>query len=110
MKPFTVSEVSKQINDILNVRIGRIDVIGQVNGPKLGNHWYFTLSDGESKIDCAMWSPRVKANATGKLQGWKPKQGDQVIIQGTVGHYAKFGKTQDEFYICSHPTDAVIRL
>ena len=24
-----------------------------------------------------------------KLQGWKPEQGDQVIIRGSVGHYAK---------------------
>ncbi len=94
MKPITVSELSKKINDVLDGRIGRIDVVGQVNSPKLGNHWYFTISDGESKIDCAMWASKVKSNATGKLQGWNPKQGDQVIIRGSVGHYAKFGKTQ----------------
>jgi len=94
IKPFSVSEVSKKIQDVLDGRIGRVAVIGQVNSPKIGHHWYFTLSDGDSKIDCAMWASKVSENGNGKLQGWKPKQGDQVVIHGTVGHYAKFGKTQ----------------
>lgn len=41
-----------------------------------------------------MWASSVSAIATTELRGWKPDQGDQVIIRGTVGHYAKFGKTQ----------------
>ena len=96
-EPISVSEVSKKIHDVLDGRIGTIDVIGQVNSPKLGNHWYFTLTDGVSKIDCAMWASKVSSNANGlpsDSQGWKPEQGDQVIIRGSVGHYAKYGKTQ----------------
>jgi len=89
-KPFSVSEVSMKISDTLEGRIGRIDVVGQVNSPRLSNHWYFSLTDGESKIDCVMWASRVSAI----VGGWKPEQGDQVVIRGTVGHYAKFGKTQ----------------
>ncbi len=94
IKPISVSEVSKKIQEVLDGRIGKVAVIGQVNSPKLGHHWYFTLSDGDSKIDCAMWASKVSANGKGKLQEWKPKQGDKVVIHGTVGHYAKFGKTQ----------------
>jgi exodeoxyribonuclease VII large subunit len=92
--PISVSEVSQKIHNALEGRIGRIDVIGQVNSPKLTNHWYFTLTDGESSIDCVMWASRVSAMSTSKHSGWKPVQGDQVVIRGTVGHYAKYGKTQ----------------
>ena len=92
--PISVSEVSKKINDALEGRIGRIDVVGQVNNPRLGKHWYFSLTDGESKIDCVMWTSSVSALTSSELRGWQPDQGDQVIIRGTVSHYAKFGKTQ----------------
>jgi exodeoxyribonuclease VII large subunit len=93
-KPLTVSELSKKIDDTLQGEIGRIDVVGQINSPKLGNHWYFTLADEESKIDCAMWASRVTTIGSGEFEGGKPKQGDLVIIRGTLGHYAKYGKTQ----------------
>jgi exodeoxyribonuclease VII large subunit len=92
-EPFTVSQVSKRIHDLLDGRIGRVDVIGQMNSPNFGKHWYFTLTDGDAKIDCAMWASSVsKHRATGG--SWVPSQGDQVVVRGRVGHYAKFGKTQ----------------
>ena len=87
----SVSELSGRIHNTLEGRIGRVDVEGQINSPKLGHHWYFTLTDGDSKIDCAMWASRVSAI---KPAGWEPSQGDQVVVRGTVGHYAKYGKTQ----------------
>ena len=93
-KPLTVSQLSKKINDTLQGRIGRINVVGQINSPKLGNHWYFTIADEDAKIDCAMWASRVSSIKSGEFEGGKPKQGDLVIIQGTIGHYAKYGKTQ----------------
>ena len=92
--PISVSEVSKKISNALEGRIGRIDVVGQVNSPRLGKHWYFSLTDGESKIDCVMWTLSVSALTSSELGDWRPDQGDQVIIRGTVSHYAKFGKTQ----------------
>lgn len=92
-EPITVSEVSKKIHNLLDGRIGQVDVVGQMNSPKLGNHWYFTLSDGDSKIDCAMWASNVSQHTS--LRGdWVPEQGDQVVVRGRVGHYPKFGKTQ----------------
>lgn len=92
-KPITVSEVSKKIEDLLDSRIGQVDVVGQMNSPKLGNHWYFSLTDGDSKIDCAMWASNVSKHK-GARGDWVPKQGDQVVVRGRVGHYSKFGKTQ----------------
>ena len=91
--PITVTEVSHKISATLEGRIGRIDVVGQVNSPRFGKHWYFSLTDGDSKIDCVMWASSVSALVQ-SAKGWKPEQGDQVVIRGTVGHYAKFGKTQ----------------
>tara|TARA_X000001036_G_scaffold72002_1_gene63377 strand:- start:3158 stop:4495 length:1338 start_codon:yes stop_codon:yes gene_type:complete len=92
--PVSVSALSKRIHNALEGGIGRVDVVGQINSPKLGKHWYFTLADGEAKIDCAMWASRVSAIKSGEFDGGKPKQGDLVIVRGTVGHYAKYGKTQ----------------
>ncbi len=94
LPPKTVSELSKEIHTLLDGRIGRVDVVGQVNSPNLKKHWYFTLSDGEAKIDCSMWASRVLSGLQSAPPGWNPKQGDQVVIRGTVGHYSKFGKTQ----------------
>ncbi|MDP7006331.1 MAG: exodeoxyribonuclease VII large subunit [Phycisphaerales bacterium] len=93
-KPLSVSELSQKISDTLEGRIGRVDVTGQINGPKLGNHWYFTLTDGDSKIDCVMWASAVSSLRTGDLSDWMPEQGDKVVVRGRVGHYSKYGKTQ----------------
>ncbi|MCH2147537.1 MAG: exodeoxyribonuclease VII large subunit, partial [Phycisphaerales bacterium] len=90
-KPLSVGALSAQIDQLLQSRIGRVEVIGQINGPKLGKHWYFSLVDEDAKIDCAMWSSKT---ASVTRTGWQPKQGDVVNVKGTIGHYGKFGKTQ----------------
>ena len=90
-KPLSVGELSSQIDQLLQSRIGRVDVIGQINGPKLSKHWYFSLVDEDAKIDCAMWSSKT---ASVTPAGWQPKQGDVVHAKGSIGHYGKFGKTQ----------------
>ena len=87
----SVSELSERVHNTLEGRIGMVDVEGQINSPRLGRHWYFTLTDGDAKIDCVMWASRVSAI---KPSGWEPSQGDQVVLGGSVGHYAKYGKTQ----------------
>ena len=89
--PITVTDLSQKIHDVLDARVGRIDVVGQVNKPSFKHHWYFSLTDGEASIDCAMWASRVSGVEPSQ---WRPKQGDQVIIRGTVGHFSKYGKTQ----------------
>ncbi len=90
-KPLSVGELSTQIDQLLQSRIGCVEVVGQINGPKFGKHWYFSLVDEDAKIDCAMWSSKtVRVTRT----GWQPKQGDVVHVKGAIGHYGKFGKTQ----------------
>jgi exodeoxyribonuclease VII large subunit len=93
-KPISVTQLSKKINETLEGRIGRVDVVGQINSPKFKDHWYFTLADKDAKIECVMWASRVFTIKTGEFEDGKPKQGDMVVIRGTVGHFAKFGKTQ----------------
>jgi len=90
-KPLSVGELSTQIDQLLQSRIGRVEVVGQINGPKLGQHWYFSLVDEDAKIDCAMWASKTESVTR---TGWRPKQGDVVHAKGTIGHYGKFGKTQ----------------
>ena len=89
--PISVKDLSKKIHAVLDARVGRVDVVGQVNKPSFKHHWYFSLTDGDASIDCAMWASNVRGV---QPKGWKPKQGDQVIIRGTVGHFSKYGKTQ----------------
>lgn len=51
-------------------------------------HWYFSLKDQNSRIDCAMWrSSNLKV-------GFVPKDGDRVIVGGTVTVYKVQGKVQ----------------
>ena len=54
-------------------------VVGEISGFKeygASGHWYFSLKDSDSVLSCSMF----------RLQniglGFKPKEGDQVIIQG----------------------------
>ncbi|MDP6480151.1 MAG: exodeoxyribonuclease VII large subunit [Phycisphaerales bacterium] len=86
-KPLTVSQLSEQIRDVLEGAIPRVAVQGQVNRPNCTRHWYFTLTDGECRIDCAMWASRTRGFD-------QPKDGDEVIVGGKVDHYPKGGRTQ----------------
>ena len=51
-------------------------------------HWYFSLKDEASKVDCAMWSSRARGVT------FEPADGDAVEVTGHVEHYAKQGRTQ----------------
>ncbi|MEG1570432.1 MAG: exodeoxyribonuclease VII large subunit [Clostridia bacterium] len=51
-------------------------------------HWYFTLKDAESAINCAMFR---QAACTVRF---KPQNGQQVRLFGSVGLYAKTGSYQ----------------
>ena len=62
-------------------------------------HWYFTLKDSESAISCAMF----RSAATGVT--FAPHDGQQVVLTGSVGLYAKTGTYQ--FYADAMQLDGV---
>jgi exodeoxyribonuclease VII large subunit len=51
-------------------------------------HWYFSIKDSESVLSCTMF--RLQNNAL----KFKPKEGDQVILQGKLSIYKKSGRYQ----------------
>ena len=63
---------------------------GQMSGfkPAASGHWYFTLKDAESAIDCVMF--RTQAMRV----SFRPKNGDDVIVHGSVGLYTASGRYQ----------------
>jgi exodeoxyribonuclease VII large subunit len=54
----------------------------------VSGHWYFTLKDSQSAIACAMF--RSAASAV----HFNPREGQQVVLTGSVGLYVKTGSYQ----------------
>lgn len=87
----SVSEVNKTANDFINEAFPPLWVVGEISGFKeygASGHWYFSLKDSDSVLSCSMF----------RLQniglGFKPKEGDQVIIQGKLSIWHKTGRFQ----------------
>ena len=87
----SVSEVNKTANDFINEAFPPLWVVGEISGFKeygASGHWYFSIKDSDSVLSCSMF----------RLQniglGFKPKEGDQVIIQGKLSIWHKTGRFQ----------------
>jgi len=87
----SVSEVNKTADDFINEAFPPLWVVGEIsNFVEYGTtgHWYFSITDSNSVLSCTMF----------KFQnmhlGFKPKEGDQVILQGKLGIYQKAGRYQ----------------
>ena len=65
----------------------------------ISGHWYFTLKDSQSAINCAMFR-----TATGSVH-FTPRDGLQVVLNGNVGLYVKTGAYQ--FYADAMEQDGV---
>ncbi|MEA4927236.1 MAG: exodeoxyribonuclease VII large subunit [Candidatus Limiplasma sp.] len=65
----------------------------------VSGHWYFTLKDAQSAINCAMF----RQAAVGVL--FSPRDGQQVVLTGSIGLYAKTGAYQ--FYAEQMEQDGV---
>jgi len=87
----SVSEINKTADDFINEAFPPLWVAGEIsNFVEYGTtgHWYFSIKDSNSVLSCTMF----------KFQnmhlGFKPKEGDQVILQGKLGIYQKAGRYQ----------------
>lgn len=65
----------------------------------VSGHWYFTLKDSQSAIACAMFR---SAAATVRFA---PREGQQVVLTGSVGLYVKTGSYQ--FYAVQMEPDGI---
>ena len=87
----SVSEVNQTANDFLNEAFPPLWVAGEISNFReygTSGHWYFSIKDPDSVLNCAMF----------RLQNinlrFKPKEGDQVILQGKLSIYKKTGRYQ----------------
>ena len=87
----TVSEINQTANDFLNEAFPPLWVVGEISNFReygTSGHWYFSIKDSESVLSCTMF--RLQNNAL----KFKPKEGDQVILQGKLSIYKKSGRYQ----------------
>jgi len=90
-EPISVAALSALIVGALEDGLPRsLRVEGELSNLKRSRngHWYFSLKDETSKVDCAMWSSRTRGVT------FDPGDGDAVEVTGHVEHYAKQGRTQ----------------
>ncbi|MAI03912.1 MAG: exodeoxyribonuclease VII large subunit [Amoebophilaceae bacterium TMED152] len=87
----SVSEVNQTANDFLNEAFPPLWVVGEISNFReygTSGHWYFSIKDPGSVLNCTMF----------RLQNinlrFKPKEGDQVILQGKLSIYKKTGRYQ----------------
>jgi exodeoxyribonuclease VII large subunit len=90
LKPMTVTELSRQVHDLLEAQFSDVWVVGEVSQPKTygSGHTYFTLKDAESQLPAVLF----KGAASGLR--FKLDHGLEVILRGRVSHYAGSGRTQ----------------
>ena len=78
-----------------------VRIRGEISNFKrhISGHWYFTLKDETSAINCAMFRQSTFG------VGFIPKDGQRVVLLGNVGLYTKTGQYQ--FYVDALEQDGV---
>ncbi|MBP8819225.1 MAG: exodeoxyribonuclease VII large subunit [Syntrophomonadaceae bacterium] len=89
----TVSQLNNHINRLLigDAILQDFWLKGEISGFRLyqqSGHAYFTLKDEESAVSCVMFKSRVR-----NLK-FKPEDGMEVLIRGSIAVYARQGKYQ----------------
>lgn len=88
----SVSQIVDATKRLLESNFSNILIEGEISNFSFSSagHYYFTLSDEESSISCAVF--RMDALRNPYLK--KVKNGDQVILQGNISVYKKRGTFQ----------------
>ena len=86
----TVSEITKEIKQILEDGFSDVSIIGEISGFKahVSGHWYFNLKDLNAVISCTMWRS-MNSNIF-----FTPQDGMKVIIGGKITVYPPRGNYQ----------------
>ncbi len=85
----SVSELTSQIKELLEPRLNRVIVRGEVSnfrGTNTRGHLYFSLKDAQSVVDVKVWQ------TTARGLKFKLKDGLSVIIEGSVNVYEPQGR------------------
>jgi len=99
----TVSQLNEYVRRSFasDPMLHNVCITGELSNLKrhVSGHWYFTLKDEEAAISCAMF----RTSAMGLR--FRPENGQQVRVFGSVGLYAKTGSYQ--FYVDSMEPDGL---
>lgn len=88
-RPLTVAALTRRISLALE-DFGPLTVQGELSQVKVApsGHLYATLKDSEAVISLVMWRSQVVRN------GPLPKEGDQVLVKGSLSVYGPRGQYQ----------------
>lgn len=88
----TVSDLVNHIKDVLEGEFHEVMVQGEVTNlsPSSAGHWYFTLSDENACISCALFKMDAMRNPLIR----NLKNGDKIIVLGPLSVYPKRGTFQ----------------
>ncbi len=88
----SVSELVNSIKDVLEEQFHEVMVQGEVTNlsPSSAGHWYFTLSDEDAGISCALFKGDALRNPLIRSL----KNGDKIIVAGPISVYQKRGTFQ----------------
>ena len=75
-----VVELTQRLKDCVQHFFGQVCVKAEVGSLKAGRngHYYLTLKENKASMDAMIWSSDTRS------MGYKPKVGDEVIVQGAV--------------------------
>ncbi len=87
---FSVTELNGLVKEILEGSLASIFIEGEISNWMCSayGHWYFTLKDAKAQIRCAMFRHR------NQRLGFKPENGQQVLLKVTVSLYEPRGDYQ----------------
>jgi len=87
---YTVSELTRQIREALEQRVGSVWVTGEVSNLRVpaSGHCYFTLKDAQAQINVVMWRTVVA------LLRFELRDGLSVVVQGELTVYEPRGQYQ----------------
>lgn len=89
MKPLSVSELTKQIKDLLEWNFSEIYVEGEISNLKSSSskHVYFNLIDPNSTLKCVIFRSNINENIKKQLL-----DGQKVIAIGRLSVYEPYGE------------------
>lgn len=91
-EPYTVQALTQYIARLIGAdeQLRYVSVRGEISNLTMARsgHWYFTLKDANAALSCAMFK------SANQHQRFKPSEGDEVIVSGSIRVYAERGVYQ----------------
>ncbi|KAE9528442.1 exodeoxyribonuclease VII large subunit [Testudinibacter aquarius] len=87
---YSVSQLNQTARLLLEEQLGHIWLTGEISNfsQPVSGHWYLSLKDENAQLRCAMF--RMKNSRV----GFRPQNGMQVLVRGTVSLYEPRGDYQ----------------